>query len=220
VIANFWSILSAMFTRGIGKMRKIAISPLMHCCLQFIAMTLLQGAQIHEDPTYCAAKITVKSNSGKPMIGIAVGVIDKGKQLVEVLSDASGEAKLCDLPLHAVDIVVGNGRCGSLLLHQVRAAWPKTLQLVATYNTNVNCMSALAAPPAECLLVLRMRDEVGKSIAGALLKRRDGPGGTASDALGRMYFLIKTNESISGEIHARAIRPLPFWRPASLTRSL
>jgi len=124
-------------------------------------------------------------------------MVEKGKQTYLAWTDADGRARICDAPLHRVDIAVGSDACGLVLVKKVEPTWPTTSKIFVTYE-NRSC--GHFDFPTGCLVLLRTTDERGRPIPGARFLSSPATGGPASDVFGRLYRTITLNEILKGEV--------------------
>ncbi len=71
-----------------------------------------------EEPTYCSFEVKVSKPSGVPFAKVPVALVENRTQFGTVFTDANGLARICDAPLHRVDIVVGIDLCGMVLVEE------------------------------------------------------------------------------------------------------
>jgi hypothetical protein len=151
--------------------------------------------------TYCAFEVTVSSRSALPLRDVPVGLLDHGNQTVTSWTNAQGIAKLCDAPLHAVDIVIGANPCASgvVLVKNIRATWPTTRKVFAIYETNP---CSLFVFPDQCQLLTHVQDQEGQPVAAAQFEGKPSllPADSSSDAFGRLFGSIKRGEKVEGLI--------------------
>jgi hypothetical protein len=149
-----------------------------------------------EEPTYCAFEVRVSKPSGAPFAKVPVGLVQSGTQFATVFTDAKGLARICDAPLHAVDIVVGGDVCGLVLVKNVRPTWFTTRQVFVTYAEE-ECSHFWF--PDHCRALLRIEDERGQPLSGARFDGRpSGPG--VSDVFGRLFRSLKRGEKLEGTV--------------------
>jgi hypothetical protein len=113
-----------------------------------------------EDSTYCAFEVRVSKPSRAPFAKVPVGLVERGKEFATVFTDAKGLARICDAPLHALDIVVGGDVCGLVLVKRIR---PTTRQVFVTYEQE-GCSHFTF--PDHCQALLYIEDEKGQPLAG------------------------------------------------------
>jgi len=177
-----------------GLARRLAVA----ACLYVLFIVSARLAA--DDGTYCAYEVTVKKPSGEPVAGVPVGLVQKGEQIAESEADADGKARLCDAPLDAVDIFVGFDACGQVLVRHVDPLWLRTRQVSITYAPS-RCSEFLSFP-TDCHVLLRVVDEGGHFLPGALLdaKNSEGPVSGVSDEFGRVFLSLKKHEYLQGTV--------------------
>jgi hypothetical protein len=156
-----------------------------------------------EESTYCSFEVRVSRPSGVPFAKVPVALVERGTQFATVFTDAKGLARICDAPLHRVDIVVGGDLCGMVLVKNIRPTWPTTRQVFVTY-VEEGCSHFTF--PDHCQALLHTEDERGQPLAGA---RFDGrPSGPAvSDVFGRFFRTLKRGEKLEGTVTKEGYQP-------------
>ena len=177
---------------------------------RFVALVLWcwMGAAAQE--SYCSFEVVVRDASGSPVGGVPVGIVEHGSQGATAWTDKRGVARLCDGPLHAVDIVIGANSCASgiVLVKNVTPAWPKTRNVFAIYSPSP-CDDGFSLPD-HCQLLLRVQDERGKPMMGAQFEgkqARTSPGSRSSDAFGRIFGSLERGQSLAGLITSIGYEP-------------
>jgi hypothetical protein len=74
---------------------------------------------------YCAYEVRVNKPSGLPFANTPVGIVDKGTQIGTGTTDANGVARLCDAPVHKIDIAVGTVGQGLTIVRASSPLGPK-----------------------------------------------------------------------------------------------
>lgn len=171
-------------------MRLIALLP--------FCVSLVTGASL-----YCAYEVKVSRPLGDPFSNVPVGLVEKGTQVATVVSDAHGTARFCDAPLHAVDIVVGTQGCGVVVVKGIKPTWPATRDVFVTYD-ETHCRELV--PADQCLVLLRVRNEDGHPLAGALLKSGQAEQ-DMSDIFGRIFSSIRSGEKLQGTLTHKGLEP-------------
>jgi hypothetical protein len=133
-----------------------------------LALVLAAGrcgtAQTSRASTYCAFEIRVRAPSGAPVANIPAGIVDGGVQAATVLTNREGVARICDVPLHRVDVAVGIDLCGLVLIKNVTSTWPNTRQIFATYVPET-CPHLVFS--RHCQALLRVINDEGRPLARA-----------------------------------------------------
>jgi len=162
-------------------------------------LTICALAASAAEPTYCAYEVKVSGASGAPLAKIPVGMVQRESQIASAWTDTQGMARLCDAPLHPVDIVIGMSRCGLVVVRNVKPAWPKTRQVFAIY-VETPCNEFVFAD--HCQILLRVQDEDGQPVAGARFDGipADKPNSHVSDTFGRIFRTVKRGERLNGQI--------------------
>jgi hypothetical protein len=155
------------------------------------------------ESTYCAFEVRVSKPSGVPFAKVPVGLVQRGTQFATVFTDAKGLARICDAPLHAIDIVVGGDLCGLVLVKNVKPTWPTTRQVFVTY-VEEGCPHFTF--PDHCQALLQIEDEKGKSLAGARFEGRPAVPGV-SDVFGRFFRTLKRGEKLEGTVTKEGYEP-------------
>lgn len=154
--------------------------------------------------SYCAFVVRVSKPTGLPNANVPVGVVQDDTQIATIWTDASGTAKLCDVSVRPVDIVIGTQDCGLVVIKGVRLAWPETRNLFAVYDQKY-CNELTLAD--HCLLLLRVQDKEGNLLPGALfssgLRRPE-----FSDRFGRIFASIRSGQILEGTITKEGLDPI------------
>ena len=156
---------------------------------------------------YCAYEVKVKKPSGRPFANTPVGVVDQGVQISTAVTDATGVARLCDAPMHRVDIVVGAIGAGLILVKGVKPTWPELRRIVVIRDDRHWDEFTF---PDECQVLLRVEDKSGAPIAGAQLDDQSWSGrapNVASDSFGRLFRKLKSGEALDGLIRSQGRIP-------------
>jgi hypothetical protein len=152
--------------------------------------------------SFCAYEVKVLTASGRPFPRTTVGVIENDTQTGWALTDEAGVARLCDVPIHKVDIVVGAVNCGLVLLKGIRPTWPVTRKISVIRDTT-DCTEWTFA--SACQVLVRVHDEAGKPVAGARFRYRDEtnrPARLISDSIGRLFWKLRSGETLEGIVSA------------------
>jgi hypothetical protein len=159
--------------------------------------------------SFCAFEVNVRFPNGRPAARIPVATVEDGKQEIsEAVTDKNGVARICDAPLEAVDIAVGQDVCGLILVQRVRQTWPQTHRIFVTYAPNP-CYHMGISP--QCQVLLRIKDESGRPISGVLLEGiTSARGSKVSDDLGRYFLIVKRGEKVRGVLHKDGYRESEF----------
>jgi hypothetical protein len=158
---------------------------------------------------YCAFEVRVKKPSGLPFAKTPVGIVDKGKDITTAVTDANGVARLCDAPVHKIDIVVGAVGQGLTLVKAVKPTWPKTRVLVVIRDDSE--WDEFVFPDA-CQILLRIRDERGLPVSGARFDGRSSgvlASMDTSDKLGRLFRKLRSGGVLNGSIAERGYISAP-----------
>lgn len=171
------------------------------------AVLLLTGfifaclAIIAAEPTYCAFEVKVTTKSGVPRSDVPV-ILVRGhtSTVLETHTDMNGLARLCDAPLEALDIAVGSDVCGLVTVRNLHSLWPDTKRIFVTFDEHP-CNHFV---PAEyCQVLLRVQDDEGPPLAGVRFNASPSErssGSDVSDELGRIFRLVKRDETLKGVI--------------------
>jgi hypothetical protein len=155
--------------------------------------------------SYCAFEVKVSKPSGLPLPNVPVAVIQKHESVfAQTTTDATGVARLCDAPLEVVDIHVGADICGSVLVRNLVPTWPERRLVYVTYVESP-CDHFLITP--RCRILLRIRDEDGRAISGALFEGGGGDGQETSDVFGRLFRSIKRPGKLNGVVTKEGTEP-------------
>jgi hypothetical protein len=158
---------------------------------------------------YCAYEVRVNKPSGLPFAKTPVGIVDKGTQIGTETTDANGVARLCDAPVHKIDIAVGAVGQGLTIVRAVKPTWPKTRVIVVIRDDSA--WDEFVFPDA-CQILLRIRDERGLPISGARFEGRSSgvlASMNTSDDLGRLFRKLKSGGSLNGSIAGRGYISAP-----------
>ena len=181
---------------------------MLRCILMFgisaVSVAMAIGAP------YCAYEVSVKKPSGLPFAKTPVGVVDNGVQISGAITDAKGVARICDAPVHKVDIGVGAIGEGLILVKGVKPTWPETRNIVVIRDDRHWDEFMF---PDECQVLLRIQDERGMPISGAQLDDQSSKGrapNIASDSFGRLFRKLKSGEACDGWIRLQGRIPAPI----------
>ena len=156
--------------------------------------------------TYCAYEVHVKRPTGESFAQTPVSLVDRGKEVRTEFTDERGAARLCDAPLHPVDIVVGAVACGLTVIKGVRPAWPNTRTVVAVRDSDCYEFSS----PDDCQVLLRIQDQRERPISGAQVSLESKGTVPPSDAFGRIFRKLKSGEAMDGTVVSRGHSPKRF----------
>jgi hypothetical protein len=190
-------------------------------CVRLVALgCCLAGVVPAAEQSYCAFQVKVTRPDGKPAAGIAAGMSQGGMALAEKLTDAGGIAEFCDAPATPVDIFVGFASCGLVVNKQVEPLWLHTREVYVVYDRS-HC-SEFGPSPTECHVLLRVRDESGKPLPGAVLTQDQARGAgqpADSDSFGRLFFTAAEGGTIRGTITRQGYKPETFLQHCALRES-
>jgi hypothetical protein len=163
-----------------------------------IALILSAVSPANSQVVYCAFEVTIKNPTGHPVAKIPVALVGQAKTTFsQAISDVNGVARLCDAPMEPVDIVVGLDICGSVMIRSLKPTWPSTQHLSATYSPRT---CEFVSFREDCLVLLRIVDEEGRSVPGAEFATAPAAtsGGKGSDAYGRLFRIVKKGQTLKG----------------------
>lgn len=188
-----------------GGMRVSSVIVVAFALLADVAIA--QSWDSQGEPAYCAFEVKVSAPSGRPMRNVPVVLLRVQKDVVfETVTDGNGIAKICDVPLAFLDVVVGRDVCGAVHIRRLKFEWPVTKKVFVTFADSP-CDHLGAYPERQVLL--RVLDEQGHPVVGARLDLTNirGRGTVRSDAFGRIFRIHKVGESIEGVIVKDKMEP-------------
>lgn len=154
---------------------------------------------------YCAFEVLVRSSKGSPVTGVSVLLHDHGgEEFNSAVTDSAGVARICDAPPGLLSIQVGVRRCGGVTVHNLRRFWLETRKVSLTYD---NCAGEEWVPVLGCQLVIRVRNQDGFPIPGAVyigggMSARPGSQPKAADYLGRIFLFTEFDKQPFGRIES------------------
>jgi|HubBroStandDraft_5_1064220.scaffolds.fasta_scaffold106466_2 hypothetical protein len=167
--------------------------------MPFLLLMASVSTAIFGQTTYCAFTVHVKSESGKPVAGVAVWLLrDDGTKYAETYADNTGIARLCDTPPGLVDIQVGSNLCGATAVKYLQPSWLNTRNVYVTFE---GCEGFFV--DSGCYLTLRVTDSEGRPVSGARLLTKDrAPPAVPelSDEYGRLFGFVGWGDSLMGTI--------------------
>lgn len=163
-----------------------------------ITICILSVPYARAQEPYCAFEVHVATPAGKPVPGVPVAMLRADKTTYSnTASGLDGVARICDAPLQTVNFVVGFDICGSVMVRNLRPAWPETQQVIVTY-ASAPCPHMTFCN--ECQVLLRIRDENGNPVAGARFQGTPSGlrGSAVSDEFGRLFRVVRRGETLKG----------------------
>jgi hypothetical protein len=142
---------------------------------------------------FCSLVVQVTDPQGTPMRA-KVTVVDSSLRRLPRKTGADGKVSFCDLGLRPVDVVVGEGGCGELVVKSVDLAWGRSKLLPVVYAP---CWLDGEPPPTTaCEILLRFSDERGEPIRGVSVKTQFGSHDSLSDRYGRIRIGIGFDKTL------------------------
>jgi len=128
------------------------------------------------------------------------------------MTDANGTARICDAPIGTVDVFVGFDACGLVVIKEVKPLWLETKKLFVTYARS-SC-GEFNSNPKSCHIVLRVKDEVGRPLAGARFEGKASAKSVGepilSDSFGRLFRTLEADQMLEGYITKLGYNPTPI----------
>ena len=184
--------------RPISRLKAVAI-------LSFCSLLLPAS---RAQPSYCAYDVRVNDSKGAALSGIPVYLSREQMTIADTTTDSAGIARLCDATIKPIDIVIGKDICQSVIIRNVKPAWPDVKHIFVVYQ-EIGCSHFVFDD--YCQILIRVKGTNGVAIEGATFDvvqpkaARPGP----SDSLGRLYRRIKIGETLVGSVSQRGYHKEP-----------
>ena len=180
-----------------------------HILLALVALALgcsLPMSAQETEPQYCAFEVSIRSPTGQPLSDVSVSAATRlsSSPFATVKSGTDGIARICDVPIGTrIDIHVGNGPCGAIVVRDLYPWWLTNERVNVTYDPCVPRDFSYSFPK-RCYLIIRVRNERDKPLPGARLtlasNNQDDNGTLLSDQFGRIFRLIHHGETLGAFI--------------------
>jgi hypothetical protein len=153
-------------------------------------------------PEYCAYEIRVRSPEGKPLAGVIAGIAQKEHSIIELRTDQTGTARICDAPQTRVDVIAGMDWCGLVVVKKVRPDWLHTRTINIIYAPE-DC-GGFTYSPTECHMLVSLQNQRGEPVSGVKFEGSGpvrGSGPMISDSFGRIFVVLPDKRTLKGRFN-------------------